>query len=121
MAIAYLGKNYNTAKFNGCSISVYLKQQNKVAAKINGLAIVPKTKCIFPQVESSKQSAYKFLKVLSGLRDWEICGPDVSASIEFCRDKIVEMTVEEYEEWFQQVPILLLYLSLAFKILLRTS
>ena len=55
------------------------------------------------QVESSKQSAYKLLKVLSGLRDWEICAPDVSAAVEFCRQNIVEMSVDEYEEWFQQV------------------
>ena len=52
------------------------------------------------QVEASKQSTYKFLKVLAGLRDWEICAPDVSAAIEFCREKIVEMSVEEYEEFF---------------------
>ena len=54
------------------------------------------------QVEASKQSAYKFLMVLTSLRDWEICAPDVSAAIEFCREKIVEMSVEEYEDWFRQ-------------------
>merc|ERR1712226_1383762 len=54
------------------------------------------------KVDASKQSAFKFLKVLSGLRDWEVCSPDVVASIEFCREKIIEMSVDEYEEFFQQ-------------------
>ncbi|KAL8561395.1 hypothetical protein ACOMHN_063322 [Nucella lapillus] len=55
-------------------------------------------------VEStSKQSVYKFLTVLQGLRDWEICSPDISAAIEFCRERIVDLSVEEYEEWFKSV------------------
>ena len=54
------------------------------------------------QVDSGKQSAFKFLSVLEGLRDWEVCSPDISAAVEFCRQKIVEMSVDEYEEWFQQ-------------------
>ena len=54
------------------------------------------------QVDSGKQSAFKFLRVLEGLRDWEVCSPDISAAVEFCRHKIVEMSVDEYEEWFQQ-------------------
>ena len=55
------------------------------------------------QVEGTgKQSIYKFLKVLQGLREWEICSPDITASIEYCRERIVEMTVEEYELWFKQ-------------------
>ena len=52
------------------------------------------------QVEASKQSSFKFRRVLKGLRDWEVCSPDVSAAIEFCRERIVDMTVEDYEEWF---------------------
>ncbi|XP_074656915.1 coiled-coil domain-containing protein 60-like [Tubulanus polymorphus] len=56
-------------------------------------------------VESSKHSTYKFLRVLSGLREWEICSPDVSAAIEFCRERVVEMSPDEYEEWIgQQFP-----------------
>ena len=56
------------------------------------------------QVEStSKQSVYKFLRVLEGLRDWEICSPDISAAIEFCRERIVDLSVEEYEEWFRSM------------------
>ncbi|XP_052260271.1 coiled-coil domain-containing protein 60-like isoform X2 [Dreissena polymorpha] len=51
---------------------------------------------------SGKQSIYKFIKVLEGLREWEICSPDITAAIEFCREHIVEMTVEEYESWFSQ-------------------
>ncbi|KAK7489376.1 hypothetical protein BaRGS_00019320 [Batillaria attramentaria] len=55
-------------------------------------------------VEStSKQSVYKFLKVLEGLREWEICSPDIAAAIEFCRERIVDLSIEEYEEWFASV------------------
>lgn len=56
----------------------------------------------FGKIDSIKQSAYRFIKTLSGLREWEICNPDVSAAVEFCREKIVDMSVEDYEEWFQQ-------------------
>ncbi|KAL4218126.1 Coiled-coil domain-containing protein 60 [Mactra antiquata] len=49
-----------------------------------------------------KQSIYKFIKILEGLREWEICSPDITAAIEFCREHIVEMTIEEYESWFVQ-------------------
>jgi hypothetical protein len=53
-------------------------------------------------VEStSKQSVYKFLQVLEGLREWEICSPDISAAVEFCRERIVDLGVETYEEWFR--------------------
>lgn len=55
------------------------------------------------QVEGTgKQSIYKFIKVLEGLREWEICSPDITAAVEFCRERIVEMTIEEYELWFTQ-------------------
>ena len=62
-----------------------------------------KYKYIFLQVEGTgKQTIYKFLRVLEGLREWEICSPDVTAAVEFCRERIVEMTVEEYEWWFKE-------------------
>ncbi|XP_060590036.1 coiled-coil domain-containing protein 60-like isoform X8 [Ruditapes philippinarum] len=51
---------------------------------------------------TGKQSIYKFIKVLEGLREWEICCPDITAAVEFCRERIVEMTVDEYESWFTQ-------------------
>lgn len=57
---------------------------------------------IFQVEGTGKQSIYKFIKVLEGLREWEICSPDISAAIEFCREHIVEMTIEEYESWFTQ-------------------
>ena len=40
--------------------------------------------------------------MLSALRLWELCSPDVSAAIEFCRQRIVEMPVQEYEAWFRR-------------------
>ncbi|CAG2189768.1 unnamed protein product [Mytilus edulis] len=48
-----------------------------------------------------QHSKIKFLKVLERLREWEICSPDISAAIEFCREKIVKMSIEQFEEWFQ--------------------
>ncbi|XP_076083471.1 uncharacterized protein LOC143054359 isoform X3 [Mytilus galloprovincialis] len=55
------------------------------------------------QIEGFGQqhSKIKFLKVLERLREWEICSPDISAAIEFCREKIVKMSIEQFEEWFQ--------------------
>ncbi|KAL5013469.1 hypothetical protein ScPMuIL_007739 [Solemya velum] len=50
---------------------------------------------------SGKSSVYKFLLVVESLRPWELCSPDVSAAIEFVREKVVSMAVEDYEEWFQ--------------------
>ena len=44
----------------------------------------------------------KFQQVLYGLRIWELCSPDVSAAIEFCRQRIIEMPVDEYEAWFRE-------------------
>ena len=56
----------------------------------------------FWQVDSAKQNEIRFLKVLKGLRPWEICHPDISAAIEYCREKIIEYPMENYEEWFAQ-------------------
>ena len=44
----------------------------------------------------------KFEQVLSGLRVWELCSPDVSAAVEFCRERIVELPIDEYEAWFHE-------------------
>ena len=40
--------------------------------------------------------------MLQGLRVWEICSPDVSAAIEYCREQIVDMPIDEYEDWFTE-------------------
>lgn len=62
--------------------------------------------CLFfhQQIEGAGQQLSKrtFFKVLERLREWEICSPDICAAIEFCREKIIEMTVEDFEEWFSQ-------------------
>uniref|UniRef100_A0A2C9LQV8 Coiled-coil domain-containing protein 60 n=1 Tax=Biomphalaria glabrata TaxID=6526 RepID=A0A2C9LQV8_BIOGL len=50
----------------------------------------------------NRHSVLNFLKALQNLRTWEICHPDISAAIEFCREKIVDMTVKEYEDWFSK-------------------
>eukprot|EP00112_Aurelia_sp_Birch-Aquarium-sp1_P024487 Seg778.1 transcript_id=Seg778.1/GoldUCD/mRNA.D3Y31 product="Deleted in malignant brain tumors 1 protein" protein_id=Seg778.1/GoldUCD/D3Y31 len=55
----------------------------------------------YGSLEGRKISSNQFTKVLSMLRPWELCYPDISAAIEFVRDKIVEMDRTEFEDWFQ--------------------
>ncbi|XP_056393192.1 coiled-coil domain-containing protein 60 isoform X2 [Hyla sarda] len=42
-----------------------------------------------------------FLKVLHGLRTWELCSPDISVAIEFVREHLVQMSLEDYVTWLQ--------------------
>lgn len=53
----------------------------------------------YGSLEGRKISSSQFLKVLSTLRVWEICAPDINAAIEFVREKIVEMSELEFEDW----------------------
>ncbi|KAK3748604.1 hypothetical protein QZH41_016425 [Actinostola sp. cb2023] len=55
----------------------------------------------YGSLEGRKISSSQFVKVLSVLRVWEVCSPHISAAIEFVRDKVVEMSEDDYEEWFQ--------------------
>ncbi|KAK2559998.1 Coiled-coil domain-containing protein 60 [Acropora cervicornis] len=50
-------------------------------------------------LEGRKISSSQFLKVLSTMRVWEICAPDINAAIEFVREKVVEMSELEFEAW----------------------
>ncbi|XP_070578878.1 coiled-coil domain-containing protein 60-like isoform X2 [Ptychodera flava] len=52
-------------------------------------------------IESRKITPQKFLNVLSGLRSWELCSPDISAAVEFVRERVVNMAVDDFEEWCQ--------------------
>ncbi|XP_077318206.1 coiled-coil domain-containing protein 60 isoform X2 [Lithobates pipiens] len=42
-----------------------------------------------------------FLKVLAGLRHWELCSPDICVAIEFVREHLVQMPLEDYTAWLQ--------------------
>ncbi|KAM8961213.1 coiled-coil domain-containing protein 60-like [Pelodytes ibericus] len=42
-----------------------------------------------------------FLKMLSGLRNWELCAPDISVAIEFVREHVIQMPLEDYTFWLQ--------------------
>ncbi|KAM4707130.1 coiled-coil domain-containing protein 60 [Discoglossus pictus] len=42
-----------------------------------------------------------FLKVLDGLRSWELCSPEISVAIEFVREHLVQMPLEDYTKWLQ--------------------
>ncbi|XP_071955117.1 coiled-coil domain-containing protein 60-like [Antedon mediterranea] len=63
-------------------------------------AIIDKLESI-GNIESRKVTPQKFLSVLSGLRHWEMCSPDISAAIEFIRENVVNMSIEDFENWFQ--------------------
>ncbi|XP_071810799.1 coiled-coil domain-containing protein 60-like isoform X1 [Apostichopus japonicus] len=53
------------------------------------------------QIESRKITPQKFLNVLTSLKHWELCAPDVRAAVEFVREKVVGMSVEEFEAWYR--------------------
>ncbi|XP_048467408.1 coiled-coil domain-containing protein 60 isoform X2 [Rhincodon typus] len=55
----------------------------------------------FGEQQSFRVRPHQFLKVLSGLRNWELCSPDISAAIEFMRDKVVQMPAADYDSWLQ--------------------
>ncbi|XP_077869355.1 coiled-coil domain-containing protein 60-like [Saccoglossus kowalevskii] len=61
-------------------------------------AIVDKLESI-GNIESRKITPQRFLNVLTGLRSWELCSPDICAAVEFVRAKIVNMAVEDFEGW----------------------
>lgn len=46
---------------------------------------------------SSKASEHKFTDVLKQIKPWEICSPNIAAAVEFCRDRVIEMSEEEFE------------------------
>ncbi|XP_038647309.1 coiled-coil domain-containing protein 60-like isoform X1 [Scyliorhinus canicula] len=55
----------------------------------------------FGERQSFRVRPHQFLKVLNGLRNWELCSPDICAAIEFMRDKVVLMPAEDYDSWLQ--------------------
>ncbi|XP_067911686.1 coiled-coil domain-containing protein 60-like isoform X2 [Heterodontus francisci] len=55
----------------------------------------------FGEQQSFRVRPHQFFKVLNGLRNWELCSPDISAAIEFMRDKVVQMPAEDYDSWLQ--------------------
>ncbi|XP_021378214.1 coiled-coil domain-containing protein 60-like isoform X2 [Mizuhopecten yessoensis] len=68
-----------------------------------GLNSLARRRSTIIQMEGSGQqhSMLKFIKVLGTLREWEICSPDISAAVEFAREKIIDMSIEDFEAWFQ--------------------
>jgi hypothetical protein len=63
-------------------------------------ALLDKLQCM-GIIESRKVTPQKFLSVLTGLKPWELCLPDVSAAVEFVRERVVLMSVEDFEAWYQ--------------------
>ncbi|CAF0738111.1 unnamed protein product [Brachionus calyciflorus] len=56
---------------------------------------------IYGKLNSKKQNELAFFRVLETLEIWELLSPDVMSSVEFCREKILEIQVEEFENWFK--------------------
>ncbi|XP_067938208.1 coiled-coil domain-containing protein 60-like isoform X2 [Watersipora subatra] len=52
---------------------------------------------------SSKASEHKFTRVLRLIRSWEICSPNIAVAVEFCRDRIIEMNEEDFEDLFHHL------------------
>nr|XP_060641396.1 coiled-coil domain-containing protein 60 [Anolis sagrei ordinatus] len=42
-----------------------------------------------------------FLKVLGGLRIWELCSPDVSSAVQFLREYVIQMPAEDFKKWLR--------------------
>ena len=53
------------------------------------------------ELNAKKQNEEKFKKLLNTLRIWELLSPDVMSAVEFCRERILEISVEDFEEWFK--------------------
>ncbi|XP_066545815.1 coiled-coil domain-containing protein 60 isoform X1 [Amia ocellicauda] len=53
----------------------------------------------FADGQSLRIRPNQFLKVLSGLRLWELCSPDFCVAVEMVREHIVRMSKADYEVW----------------------
>jgi len=66
-------------------------------------AILDKLRTFGITESSSKASEHKFTRVLKLIRSFEICSPNIAAAVEFCRDRIIEMNEDDFEELFQHL------------------
>ncbi|XP_030075343.1 coiled-coil domain-containing protein 60 isoform X2 [Microcaecilia unicolor] len=73
---------------------------------------IPKIQKILRKLEKFGEIEYEgirprsFLKMLSGLRTWELCSPDLCVAIEFVRENLVRMSENDYAAWLHsQVPV----------------
>nr|XP_033809772.1 coiled-coil domain-containing protein 60 isoform X3 [Geotrypetes seraphini] len=66
---------------------------------------IPKIEKILSKLERFTDIHYEgirprtFLKVLNGLRIWELCSPDLCVAIEFVRENLVQMSENDYTAW----------------------
>ncbi|XP_029427455.1 coiled-coil domain-containing protein 60 [Rhinatrema bivittatum] len=72
----------------------------------------PKIQKILSKLEKFGEIRYErvwsstFLKVLCGLRTWELCSPDLSVAIEFVRENLIRMPEIDYTAWLHSRVIL---------------
>lgn len=43
----------------------------------------------------------EFFKILNTLKVWELLSPEVMGAVEFCRDKILGIKLDNFDSWFQ--------------------
>ncbi|CAL8334092.1 unnamed protein product [Arctogadus glacialis] len=49
--------------------------------------------------ESARVRPHHLVKVLEGLKPWQLCLPDLCVAIEIVRENVVQMPREEYDAW----------------------
>ena len=53
------------------------------------------------QLTSKKQNEALFFRILDTIRPWELISPDVMSAVEFCRERILDIPLSEFELWFK--------------------
>jgi hypothetical protein len=43
----------------------------------------------------------EFFKILNTLKVWELVSPEVMGAVEFCREKILGIKLDNFDSWFQ--------------------
>lgn len=53
------------------------------------------------KLSTRKKNEAWFFRILDTLKIWELLSPDIMSSIEFCRDRILEINEDDFEDWFR--------------------
>jgi len=53
------------------------------------------------KLNTRKKNEALFFRVIETLKIWELLSPDVMSAIEFCRDRILEIGEDDFEDWFR--------------------
>lgn len=53
------------------------------------------------KLNTRKKNEALFFRVLDNLKIWELLSPDIMSAIEFCRNRILEINEDDFEDWFR--------------------